>query len=199
VRIRAIVLHGLTLAAAAAPTGCVQRTGRPTPGKSSFPVVVIETSQGTIRAELWPDKAPITVENFLRYVEEGHYDGTIFHRCIRGFMIQGGGYLANMQERETRAPIKNEADNGLRNLRGTLAMARTSAVHSATDEFFINTVDNRFLDHGVRDFGYAVFGKVIEGMDVADGIERAPVVGDPRDGRPEKPVVIQSIRRAGTR
>jgi peptidyl-prolyl cis-trans isomerase A (cyclophilin A) len=199
VRIRTIVLHGLALAAAAAPAGCMQRTGRPARKKSSFPVVVIETSQGTIEAELWPDKAPITVENFLGYVDDGHYDQTIFHRCIGGFMIQGGGFGPNMQRKQTRQPIRNEADNGARNLRGTLAMARTSVVHSATDQFFINTVDNRGLDHGVRDFGYAVFGKVIDGMDVVDRIERAPVVGDPRDGRPQKPVVIKSIRRAGTR
>ena len=204
-RIRTIVLHGLALAAAAAPAGCMQRTGRPAQKKSSFPVVVIETSQGTIEAELWPDKAPITVENFLGYVDDGHYDQTIFHRCIRGFMIQGGGFGPNMQRKQTREAIRNEADNGARNLRGTLAMARTSVVHSATDQFFINTVDNAFLDHGFvnqqgqRQFGYAVFGKVIEGMDVVDGIERAPVVGDPRDGRPQKPVVIKSIRRAGTR
>ena len=197
-RIRTIVLHGLALAAAAL-AGCMQRTGRPAQKKSSFPVVVIETSQGTIEAELWLDKAPITVENFLSYVDDGHYDQTIFHRCIRGFMIQGGGFGPNMQRKQTREPIRNEADNGARNLRGTLAMARTSVVHSATDQFFINTVDNRGLDHGVRDFGYAVFGKVIDGMDVVDRIERAPVVGDPRDGRPQKPVVIKSIRRAGTR
>ena len=197
-RIRTIVLHGLALAAAAL-AGCMQRTGRPAQKKSSFPVVVIETSQGTIEAELWPDKAPITVENFLGYVDDGHYDQTIFHRCIRGFMIQGGGFGPNMQRKQTREPIRNEADNGVRNVRGTLAMARTSVVHSATDQFFINTVDNRGLDHGVRDFGYAVFGKVIDGMDVVDRIERAPVVGDPRDGRPQKPVVIKSIRRAGTR
>jgi len=177
----------------------MQRTSRPAQKKSSFPVVVIETSQGTIEAELWPDKAPITVKNFLGYVDDGHYDQTIFHRCIRGFMIQGGGFGPNMQRKQTREAIRNEADNGARNVRGTLAMARTSVVHSATDQFFINTVDNRGLDHGVGDFGYAVFGKVIEGMEVVDGIERAPVVGDPRDGRPQKPVVIKSIRRAGTR
>jgi len=199
VRIRTIVLHGLALAAAVAPAGCMQRTSRPAQKKSSFPVVVIETSQGTIEAELWPDKAPITVKNFLGYVDDGHYDQTIFHRCIRGFMIQGGGFGPNMQRKQTREAIRNEADNGARNVRGTLAMARTSVVHSATDQFFINTVDNRGLDHGVGDFGYAVFGKVIEGMEVVDGIERAPVVGDPRDGRPQKPVVIKSIRRAGTR
>jgi peptidyl-prolyl cis-trans isomerase A (cyclophilin A) len=198
VRFQTIVLHGLALAAAAAPAGCLRQGGRSTSRKGSFPVVVIKTSQGTIKAELWPDKAPGTVENFLRYVDEGHYDQTIFHRCIRGFMVQGGGYAPSMQRKQTREPIRNEADNGVKNVRGTLAMARTSVVHSATDEFFINTVDNRFLDHGVRDFGYAVFGKVIEGMDVVDGIERAPVVGDPRDGRPQKPVVIKSIRRAGT-
>lgn len=180
---------------AAILTGCQQPGGRSGAGGSNVPVVVIETAEGTITAELWPDKSPITVANFLRYVDEKHYDGTIFHRCIRGFMAQGGGFTPDWQEKTARAPIKNEADNGMRNLRGTLAMARTTVVDSATAGFFINTVDNTFLDHGARDFGYAVFGRVLSGMDVVDKIERAPVVGDPRQGRPERPVVINSIRR----
>jgi len=196
VHLRTMAIGGLFLAVAAVLAGCASRAGR-TAGGERRPIVTIQTSQGTITAELWPDKAPITVENFLRYVDEKHYDQTIFHRCIRGFMIQGGGFTPGFQKKAARGPIRNEADNGVRNLRGTLAMARTGAVNSATAEFFINTEDNRILDHEVRDFGYAVFGQVTEGMDVVHKIERAPVVGDPREGRPEKPVVIQSIRRAG--
>jgi len=159
-------------------------------------IVEIETSAGSIKAELQPDKAPVTVENFLRYVDEKHYDGTIFHRCIRGFMVQGGGFTPEMRQKPTHEPIKNEAANGLKNLRGTLAMARTSDVDSATAQFFINTVDNAFLDHGDRDFGYAVFGRVIEGMDVVDAIEQAPTTGAPQEGKPAQPAVIHSIRRA---
>ncbi len=166
-------------------------------GGSDFPVVVIETSEGTIRAELWPDKAPITVENFLKYVDDGHYNGTVFHRCIRGFMVQGGGFTPAGEQKPTRPPIKNEADNGLKNARGTLAMARTSDVNSATAQFFINTADNEFLNHGVRDFGYAVFGQVLSGMDVVDKIEQAPVK-NPQMGDPVNPVVIESIRREGS-
>jgi len=183
--------------ALAAVTGCGQPQQQ---ARSISPVVVIETSAGTIRAELWPDKSPVTVENFLRYVDEGFYDNTIFHRCIRAFMIQGGGFTPEWRKKRTREPIRNEANNGLRNMRGTLAMARSGEVHSATAQFFINTVDNRSLDHGVRDYGYAVFGQVIAGMDVVIGIERAPVVDDPeQQGRPAKPVIIKSIRRAGIR
>jgi len=171
---------------------------------STFPVVVIETSAGTIKAELWPDKAPITVGNFLRYVDEKFYDDTIFHRCLPAFMIQGGGFTiqatatgTEQVKKRTREPIRNEANNGLRNVRGTLAMARTGDVNSATAQFFINTVDNRVLDHGVRDYGYAVFGQVISGMDVVGEIERGPLIGDPQQGRPRNPVVIKSVRRAG--
>jgi cyclophilin family peptidyl-prolyl cis-trans isomerase len=160
-----------------------------------MPIVVIETSVGTIKAELWPDKSPLSVDNFVKYVNAGRYDGTIFHRCLRGFMVQCGEYPQGVAKKPDRAPIKNEAANGLRNLRGTLAMARTSEVDSATAQFFINTVDNPFLDHkGVANYGYAVFGAVLEGMEVADAIERAPITGDPRLGRPASPVTIKSIR-----
>ncbi len=140
------------------------------------PTVVMKTSKGEVKIELFADKAPVTVENFLSYVKDGHYNGTVFHRVIPDFMIQGGGMEADMSEKKTKAPIKNEATNGLKNLRGTLAMARTSNPNSATSQFFINTVDNAFLDH--RDmgqgFGYAVFGKVVEGMDVVDAITKVP-------------------------
>ena len=137
------------------------------------PQVLLETSKGNITVRLFADKAPISTNNFLQYVKDGYYNGTLFHRVIPGFMVQGGGLLPGMTPKGTeRAPIKNEADNGLKNKRGTLAMARTSAKDSATSQFFINLVDNAFLDHGSRDFGYAVFGEVVQGMDVVDAIAK---------------------------
>lgn len=136
-------------------------------------IVKLVTSKGNILLELNNKKAPITTDNFIQYVKEGYYQNTIFHRVIPGFMIQGGGFISGLQpQANIRSPIKNEADNGLRNLRGTIAMARTSAKDSATSQFFINIADNAFLDHGQRDFGYAVFGKVIKGMEVVDLISR---------------------------
>jgi peptidyl-prolyl cis-trans isomerase B (cyclophilin B) len=140
------------------------------------PQVVLETSKGAITIELYPDKAPKTVENFLSYVKAGHYDGTVFHRVIDGFMVQGGGFDAKLVQKPTRAAIQNEADNGLKNKRGTVAMARTGDPHSATAQFFINTVDNAFLDHKSKDasgWGYTVFGKVVTGMDVVDAIGKS--------------------------
>jgi peptidyl-prolyl cis-trans isomerase A (cyclophilin A) len=146
--------------------------------KGGNPVVLLETSMGNIKVELKPQEAPITVSNFLSYVKEGHYDGLIFHRVIRGFMIQGGGFTKEMREkRPAHPPIKNEAGNGLKNDRGTLAMARTGVVDSATAQFFINVVNNDFLNHvdnTPRGFGYAVFGKVVEGMEVVDKIRAVP-------------------------
>jgi cyclophilin family peptidyl-prolyl cis-trans isomerase len=146
--------------------------------KGGNPVVLLETSMGNIKVELYPDKAPITVKNFLTYVQEGHYDGLVFHRVIRGFMVQGGGFTPDMKEkRPAHPPIKNEAGNGLKNERGTVAMARTGVVDSATAQFFINVVNNDFLNHAnesPQGFGYAVFGKVIEGMDVVDKIRSVP-------------------------
>jgi len=137
-------------------------------------MVVFETTQGTIKIELFEEQAPITVKNFKDYVETGFFEGTIFHRVIPGFVIQGGGMTADMEQKPTNAPIKNEADNGLLNERGTLSMARTQVVDSATSQFFINLKDNRFLDHGTRDFGYAVFGRVAEGLEVVDEIAMVP-------------------------
>ncbi|MBP2686138.1 MAG: peptidyl-prolyl cis-trans isomerase, cyclophilin type, partial [Deltaproteobacteria bacterium] len=141
-------------------------------------MVTLETSLGVIKVELYPDKAPVSVQNFLAYVKEGHYDGLIFHRVIRDFMIQGGGFTKEMKERGSKhPPIRNEADNGLSNDRGTLAMARTSVVDSATAQFFINVVNNDFLNHRSKTpqgYGYAVFGKVVEGMDVVDKIRAVP-------------------------
>lgn len=139
------------------------------------PQVLLETTSGDILLELYPEKAPKTVENFLKYVDEGFYDNTIFHRVIPGFMIQGGGMDAKMKEKPTHAAIKNEADNGLKNERGAIAMARTTDPHSATAQFFINHADNDFLDHReptLDGWGYAVFGKVIDGMDVVDKIAK---------------------------
>lgn len=155
------------------------------------PMVLISTSHGDIKLELYEKEAPITVANFLSYVEEGFYDNTIFHRVINNFMVQGGGITADMKQKPTKAPIKNEAENGLKNERGTVAMARTADVNSATSQFFINHRDNAFLDHGVRDFGYAVFGKVVEGMDVVDKI--AAVKTRPGDV-PLETVSILSIK-----
>lgn len=159
-------------------------------------MVVFSTNYGDFTLELYPDKAPITVENFLSYVDSGFYDGTIFHRVIPGFVIQGGGFTEDMQQKPTEAPIKNEADNGLKNERGTLSMARTSDINSATSQFFVNLKDNAFLDHGSRDFGYAVFAKVVEGMDVIDKIAAVPTGN--RAGHqdvPNEPVVVKSATR----
>lgn len=159
------------------------------------PVVELDTSLGNIRIELDPDKAPATVENFLEYVKSGHYDGTIFHRVINSFMIQGGGMDETMAQKPTRAPIANEASNGLKNRKYTIAMARTSDPNSATAQFFINTKDNDFLDFRSRTpdgWGYAVFGKVISGQDVVDAIEK---VKTHREGIhsdvPSTPVIIK--------
>ncbi len=158
------------------------------------PVVILETSKGVIEIELDEEKAPISTENFLSYVDAGFYDDTIFHRVIPDFMIQGGGMTADMKQKETRAPIHNEADNGLKNDRGTLAMARTSDIHSATAQFFINHKDNEFLNHGGRDFGYAVFGRVTGGMEVVDAIAAVPTGFQ---DVPNETIVIKSARRKG--
>jgi len=138
------------------------------------PMVTLTTSMGDITIELYPEKAPKTVENFLTYTKDGYYDGTVFHRVIADFMIQGGGFTPDGKQKETMAPVKNEADNGLKNLDGTIAMARTRVVDSATSQFFINCKDNSFLDHGSRDFGYCVFGKVVKGLDIMKKIETTP-------------------------
>ena len=139
------------------------------------PNVLLDTTEGEILIELYPDKAPETVANFLKYVDEGFYKNTIFHRVIKGFMIQGGGLTLKMEEKPTNAPVKNEADNGLKNDRGTIAMARTMDPHSATAQFFINTVDNDFLDFRAptpQHYGYCVFGKVVSGMEAVDAIAK---------------------------
>lgn len=155
-----------------------------------------KTSAGDFSVELFEKEAPESVANFLKYVEDGHYDGTIFHRVIPGFMIQGGGFASGMEQKDTRPPIRNEATNGVENLRGTLAMARTSDVHSATAQFFINLVDNDFLNHQPGNYGYAVFGRVIAGMEVIDAIAEVPTTR--RRGHGDVPVdevIIHSVTR----
>lgn len=152
--------------------------------------ILMKTSAGDIELELNRSKAPLSVDNFLTYVESKHYDGTIFHRVIRDFMIQGGGFSADMRQKATLPPIKNEAENGLKNTRGSIAMARTSVIDSATSQFFINVKDNTFLDHGARDFGYAVFGKVVKGMEVVDRIATSPTGA--RD-IPNETILIESV------
>jgi len=165
------------------------------------PQVIMETNKGTITIELWADKAPITVENFLRYTDNNFFDGLIFHRVIDGFMIQGGGFDEAMVQKSTYDPIKNEASADLPNLRGTLAMARTNVVDSGTSQFFINLVDNDFLNHtdeSARGFGYAVFAQVVSGMEVVDEIAKVST-GTARGGHqnvPTEPVIITSIARA---
>lgn len=172
-------------------TGCSQGANDMGSNKNTNPVVVMETSKGNIEIELYKKDAPITVDNFLLYVNEGFYDGLIFHRVIGNFMLQGGGFDAQMNEKETREPIKNEAGNGLKNLKWTVAMARTSEIDSATAQFFINVADNSFLDNGVRDFGYAVFGKVVGGMETVDAIGKAQTTTiGPYSDVPAEPITI---------
>jgi len=169
-----------------------ETTGDPT-------MVVMETSHGSLTIEFYPEKAPITVANFLQYVDDGFFDGTIFHRVIPGFVIQGGGFTEDMRQKPTRDPIKNEADNGLLNLRGSLSMARTQQVNSATSQFFINLADNAFLDHGSRDFGYAVFARVVDGLDVIDRIAGVSTGNrGPHQDVPREPVVVSRAYRADT-
>jgi cyclophilin family peptidyl-prolyl cis-trans isomerase len=170
------------------------------PAKTKNPIVVIKTSMGTIEAELFQDKAPTTVENFLKYADDKFYDGTIFHRVIKNFMIQGGGFTKDMHQKPTRDTIKNESSNGLKNTVGTLSMARTPAPDSASSQFFINTKDNGFLDREQAQdhVGYAVFGKVTKGLDVVTkiGEVKTGMKGGMGDV-PEQAVVIESVRRLG--
>ena len=159
-------------------------------------MVRFETTHGAFTIELFPKEAPVSAENFLRYVDDGFFDGTLFHRIVPGFVIQGGGLTADFRNKETRAPIANEAKNGLKNKRGSLSMARTSDVNSATSQFFVNLSDNDFLDHSARDYGYAVFGRVTEGMETIDKI--AKVSTGRRKGYQDAPmedVLIVSARR----
>jgi peptidyl-prolyl cis-trans isomerase A (cyclophilin A) len=162
------------------------------------PQLEVKTSQGTLTIELYQDKAPKTVENFLQYAKDGFFNGTVFHRVIPGFMIQGGGFTPDMKQKETRAPIQNEATNGLKNETGTLAMARTGDPHSASAQFFINLKDNSFLDHQSptgKGWGYAVFGKVVQGLDVVQKIAAVPTANaGPHQNVPTTPVLIESVK-----
>jgi peptidyl-prolyl cis-trans isomerase A (cyclophilin A)/peptidyl-prolyl cis-trans isomerase B (cyclophilin B) len=183
--------HLFILSVAAVPSGAL----------AADPQVDVRTNLGTIRLELYPAKAPRTVENFLQYVKDGHYDGTIFHRVIDGFMIQGGGFDGGYKQKSTREPIQNEAKNGLKNDIGTVAMARTSAPNSASAQFFINLKNNDFLNAAQAQdgWGYAVFGKVVSGMDVVNKIAKTPTgSGGPfRTDVPRQPVVIESMTVVG--
>ena len=159
-------------------------------------MIRFETTLGSFTVELFGDKAPVSADNFLKYVDEGFFDGTVFHRIVPGFVIQGGGFTEDMSQKKNHPPIKNEADNGVKNTRGTLSMARTNDINSATSQFFVNLKDNDFLDNSRGNFGYAVFGKVTEGMDVIDKI--AAVKTGRRKGFedvPLAPVVMTSVRR----
>jgi len=171
---------------------------KPAPPKApTQPVVVIETSKGTIKVELNPERAPITVKNFLQYVDDKFYDGTIFHRVRQRFMIQGGGFTPDMNEKSNRPPIKLESGNGLANVRGAIAMARTPNPNSATSQFYINDVTNRSLDKDQGPPGYAVFGKVVAGIDIVDAIAAVPTGMHPKGHGdvPNEPIIIKSIRR----
>ena len=193
VRRREILVKDCFAFGVAIAIGSIFMTAEPV---HSEPSVVLSTTLGEITIELYPDKAPVTVENFLAYVDAGFLDKTIFHRVIPGFVLQGGGFTEKMDQKKTRPPIKNEAENGLKNERGTLSMARTSDINSATSQFFINLKNNSSLDHGTRDFGYAVFAKVTAGMDVVDKIAAVPTGNHGRfQDVPVKAVIIQSARR----
>ncbi len=192
-----ILVGALVLAIGAIQVGCTMaEDGKPQ--NPNDPIVLMSTSAGDVKIELYRDKAPATVANFLAYVNDKFYDGTVFHRVIPDFMVQGGGFTPDMKQKPTKAAIKNEAGNGLKNQFGTLAMARTSDINSATAQFFINTKDNDFLDHkddSMQGYGYCVFGKVIEGSDVVQKIEGVETTSKgPYENVPVEPVVIKSIR-----
>lgn len=181
-------------------SACVSAADAPrASGASAAPTVTLKTNKGDIVLELYPDKAPKTVANFLKYVEDGHYNGTIFHRVIDGFMIQGGGFDKDLQEKETRPPIENEARNGLKNTRYSIAMARTANPNSATAQFYINVNDNAGLDYPAPDnHGYCVFGKVIGGMEAVDKIKlvQTEAKGPAFRNLPVEPVIIESATTA---
>ncbi len=196
------MMHGfllLTLGGCLIASACFADPKTPEQAPASKdPTVVLSTNKGDITIRLYADKAPKTVANFLQYVNEGFYNGTIFHRVIDGFMVQGGGFTPDMAQKPTHATIKNEADNGLLNKRGTLGMARTSEVDSASSQFFINVVDNSFLDHRAKtraDYGYCVFAEVTKGMDVVDAIRKVPTsTQGMHQNVPVEPVIIKEAR-----
>jgi len=186
--------RGTLILAVVLMAGLILGAGSSARAERSHPLVKLETSMGDITLELYPDKAPVTVANFLEYVKAGFFNGTIFHRVISGFMIQGGGLDAQMKKKPTRAPIKNEADNGLTNDAYTVAMARTGDPNSATAQFFISLANNTFLNHTAKTpqgWGYAVFGKVVKGMEVVDKIKAVPTTTrDSNENVPQEPVTI---------
>ena len=189
---------GLILTAALSAKPLPRFDPAPSVGDKRTPRVVMETNHGRIVIELYADKAPITVKSFLQYVDDQYYDGTIFHRVIAEFMIQGGGHVPGMNEKKTREPIKNESANGLANERGTIALARMANPDSGTAQFFINTKDNRFLDRdkSADKIGYCVFGRVVEGMDVVDRIRRVPTGQQAGHSTvPVQDVIVRSLRR----
>jgi peptidyl-prolyl cis-trans isomerase A (cyclophilin A) len=199
----AVLLLTLAQAAAPAPAAPAPAAPQPPPGTRpghTGPYVAFEVAQGrtvlgTITLALDSQKAPLSVENFMAYVRSGHYEGTTFHRVMPGFMVQGGGYTPEMEEKPTRPPIQNEAKNGLRNSRGTVAMARLDNPNSATSQFFVNLRDNHRLDFGISGAGYAVFGEVVEGMDVVDRIAMIPTTTrGPHENVPQTSVVIRRVR-----
>ena len=196
VRIAAGIVFAALLGAAVSSPG--PRAEETEPAPEPNPMVLVKTNLGDFTIELYPDKAPITVENFLNYVEKKFYDGTIFHRVMPGFMIQGGGFLPDMVQKEPGAPIKNEADNGLKNEKYTISMARTNVIDSATSQFFINVVDNDRLDHKSKTpagYGYAVFGKVVEGTAIVEAIKDVKTTKKGHhENVPIKPVIISRIR-----
>ena len=196
--IRASVVLGLALLALCPVAAVAAEEEEQAVETKANPVVVMKTNMGTIEIELYPYKAPVTVENFLAYVDQGFYEGTVFHRIMKGFMIQGGGFDADLNQKETKDPIKNEANNGLSNATGTIAMARTSNPHSATAQFFVNTVNNQrlnFTSESGNGWGYTVFGEVTSGMDVVRSIEASPTgpKGRFRSDVPVQTVVIESV------
>ncbi|CAF30684.1 peptidylprolyl isomerase [Methanococcus maripaludis] len=176
-------------------SGCTESDSTTSNETGEIVYATIQTNYGNMTFELYPDKAPITVENFKKYAESGFYEGTIFHRVISDFMIQGGGFTANGTKKETLDPIKNEADNGLSNKRGTIAMARTNIVDSATSQFFINTVDNSYLDYqNDQNYGYAVFGELTDGFDVLDKIENVATANNGQyQNWPVEDVIIEKV------
>lgn len=174
---------------------CFLATMAPSAFAANKTHIMLITSLGNIELVLDSQKAPVSTKNFINYVNSSYYNDTIFHRVILGFIVQGGGFMADMQQKSTHTPIRNESDNVLRNLRGTISMARTANKDSATSQFFLNVAHNSFLDHGQRDFGYAVFGKVVKGMDVVDKISQA-LTGNigPHQNVPTKPILILSAK-----
>ena len=197
----------LSLAAVAAVLvlGSVSLTAQPTPtpapapAAKAYPRVALETSKGKIVVEVYPDKSPLAVANFLQYVKSGFYDGVIFHRVIPDFMVQTGGFTPDMKQKATKGQVKNESNNGLRNERGTLAMARLSEPHTASSQFFINLKDNRSLDHSPRGWGYTVFGRVVEGMDVVDSVATVRTTTKGQHGDvPVEPVIIKKASVVAT-